>query len=220
MADPHRPLFLDDDETLPTPEMRRMHDCGFTLIATKRGMIYRRGQRLILPEGMMRELLARLMRDSSGRCFYCEEPVQLVTTDRDSRKGLEATIDHRQALSRGGTWKRFNLACACAVCNSIKGALSESAYREIVAATRPVASGAHIARRKALAVTAQNASNKMFAAFGTRAPSPHPPVPADLRKKGPRRKSRAEHERLRALRKAKAQQRKPVPIDAEIPCVA
>jgi hypothetical protein len=219
MTDPHRPLFLDDDKRMPTPEMRRMSEAGFTLINTKRGMIYRRDQRLILPASMARELLARLMRETGGRCFYCKERVHLVTADRNSRKGLEATVEHRQAISRGGTWKRFNLTCACATCNQMKGTLPEKAFQEIIAETPPVPGGSHIARRRVLATAAQNASNKMFQAFG-QPKAPAPPLPDSLRKKGPRHKSRAEHERRRALNKAKAQRYKPVAIDREISCVA
>lgn len=52
-----------------------------------------------------------------------------------------ATIEHRRALGHGGTWKRFNLACACYRCNRTKADLSEDEYLGLLAAHPPEPSG-------------------------------------------------------------------------------
>lgn len=57
----------------------------------------------------------------AGCCFYC-----------GCRTALELTTDHLTPLSRGGTWSRSNLACACVRCNWAKGTMAETEYREHV----------------------------------------------------------------------------------------
>lgn len=67
----------------------------------------------------------RIAEDNNWRCFYCDGPVFLVPADsRDL-----ATIDHRVPLARGGSWKRFNLICACRGCNEDKDNMTENEYR-------------------------------------------------------------------------------------------
>lgn len=48
-----------------------------------------------------------------GCCAYCEQPMRLS----------ESTIDHLVPLSRGGTWRHYNLRLVCSACNSCKGDL-------------------------------------------------------------------------------------------------
>lgn len=58
----------------------------------------------------------RIAEDFGWRCQYCGRQVRVgLNAGRDL-----ATIDHKTPLSRGGTWKRFNLTCACKWCNSLK----------------------------------------------------------------------------------------------------
>jgi 5-methylcytosine-specific restriction endonuclease McrA len=68
----------------------------------------------------------RLARDAGWLCWYCGEEVWVGFNAHWSL----ATIDHRLPLSRGGTWKRRNLVCACKRCNMDKGDLTEVEYVE------------------------------------------------------------------------------------------
>lgn len=67
----------------------------------------------------------RIAQDSNWKCDYCGSPVALVPDD----PGKLATIDHRIPGSRGGTWKKYNLACACKQCNEEKCNMTDEEYR-------------------------------------------------------------------------------------------
>lgn len=58
----------------------------------------------------------RLARDNNWLCSYCGG--QVVSGVFGGQQ--LATIDHKIPLSRGGTWKRYNLTCACRRCNAMK----------------------------------------------------------------------------------------------------
>ena len=60
----------------------------------------------------------RQYRAQGGRCFYCGRRL------RDMR----FHVDHRIPISRGGSNKPENLACACARCNIAKGGLTEAEF--------------------------------------------------------------------------------------------
>lgn len=68
---------------------------------------------------------ARITEDCGGVCTYCG--VEVIIGIR--AYGRLATIDHKVPLSRGGTWKRFNLTCACKNCNNEKGTMTVEEYQ-------------------------------------------------------------------------------------------
>ena len=79
----------------------------------------------------------RLMADQGGACFYCLLPVYRhyrEAPDAASCRTQIATIDHIEPLSKGGTWKRYNLCIACKSCNTRKGSLSEEEFHELLMA--------------------------------------------------------------------------------------
>jgi 5-methylcytosine-specific restriction endonuclease McrA len=49
----------------------------------------------------------------AGCCAYCEQPMRLS----------DSTIDHLVPLSRGGSWRHYNLRLCCGPCNAAKGDL-------------------------------------------------------------------------------------------------
>lgn len=59
----------------------------------------------------------RIAEDCGWRCSYCGTEVSIKMGSGEKL----ATIDHKVPLSRGGTWKRYNLTCACHGCNQEKG---------------------------------------------------------------------------------------------------
>ncbi len=62
----------------------------------------------------------RLADDNGWLCSYCGGGVTIGFT-----AGFRlATIDHKIPVSRGGTHKRYNLACACKSCNEAKGSMT------------------------------------------------------------------------------------------------
>jgi 5-methylcytosine-specific restriction endonuclease McrA len=68
----------------------------------------------------------RIASDHNWVCLYCGTN---VSVGRDVGDQL-ATIDHKIPLSRGGSWKRFNLTCACRRCNSEKGNMTADEYMD------------------------------------------------------------------------------------------
>lgn len=66
----------------------------------------------------------RLAQDCNWLCSYCGTK---VTAGHFGGKQL-ATIDHKIPLSRGGTWKRYNLTCACKGCNERKGNMTAEEF--------------------------------------------------------------------------------------------
>jgi 5-methylcytosine-specific restriction endonuclease McrA len=67
----------------------------------------------------------RITRDAGGVCAYCGVEVVIGRRAYDRC----ATIDHKIPLSRGGTWKRYNLTCACLRCNQKKGSMTVEEYQ-------------------------------------------------------------------------------------------
>lgn len=82
-----------------------------------------------LPYWLHAKVRDSLLRSSGGVCIYCDDLVQTI-----GGEGKFATIDHRVPLSRGGTWKRYNLGIACRACNTEKGDLTEDEFRRAKAA--------------------------------------------------------------------------------------
>lgn len=77
-------------------------------------------RRLLMDLGyeVFAKVRARIAQDCGWTCQYCGKAV-FVFPDHPTKWRL-ATIDHKIPLSRGGTWKRFNLTCACRLCNDTK----------------------------------------------------------------------------------------------------
>jgi len=76
----------------------------------------------------------RIAEDCGNRCTYCNAE---VIVGRFGGRRL-ATIDHKLPLSRGGSWKRFNLTCACKRCNEIKGSMTAEEFLALPAYLREV----------------------------------------------------------------------------------
>jgi 5-methylcytosine-specific restriction endonuclease McrA len=79
---------------------------------------------------------ARIVEDCDGICAYCGVEV-VIGMYGGPRLG---TIDHKVPLSRGGTWKRYNLTCACRQCNGEKANMTAEEfmdYRRGMAMSRP-----------------------------------------------------------------------------------
>lgn len=62
-----------------------------------------------------------LLKKQEFSCFYCHR----IVSARD------ATIDHKNPLSREGTHDIENLCVACMLCNSTKGSMTEEEFRKI-----------------------------------------------------------------------------------------
>lgn len=78
---------------------------------------------------------ARVAADCGWICQYCGRE---VFVGFDAGPDL-ATIDHKTPLSRGGTWKRFNLTCACRSCNSLKSDRTAEEFMALPAYLRDAA---------------------------------------------------------------------------------
>lgn len=68
----------------------------------------------------------RIARDNDWICTYCGVEVVIGAPGGDRL----ATIDHKVPLSRGGSWKRFNLTCACRRCNGEKADMTVEEYSD------------------------------------------------------------------------------------------
>lgn len=66
----------------------------------------------------------RIAEDCGWVCAYCGGE---VTVNMSAGMRL-ATIDHKIPLSRGGSWKRYNLTCACKRCNQEKSNMTAEEY--------------------------------------------------------------------------------------------
>jgi 5-methylcytosine-specific restriction endonuclease McrA len=55
-------------------------------------------------------------------CSYCCQPLT----------AQNFSLDHRQPLSRGGTWDADNLVVICLRCNKIKGNLCDDEFRHFI----------------------------------------------------------------------------------------
>ena len=76
----------------------------------------------------------RIANDCNMMCTYCSRE---VVTGKFGGYRL-ATIDHKLPLSRGGSWKRYNLTCACKRCNELKGDMTAEEFLELPAYLREV----------------------------------------------------------------------------------
>jgi 5-methylcytosine-specific restriction endonuclease McrA len=63
------------------------------------------------PRHQKRAVKRATMRDCGRRCVYCATPLEPD----------QATLDHVQPVSRGGTHAPGNLVIACRECNQLKG---------------------------------------------------------------------------------------------------
>ena len=86
-----------------------------------------------------RRRITKLYKDQKGLCIYCKKQMWLpwsLDNVLDWDEGLvrdhnrhvnfkaRATLEHKKALTKGGSKKRMkNLACSCSECNGKKGSL-------------------------------------------------------------------------------------------------
>jgi 5-methylcytosine-specific restriction endonuclease McrA len=89
----------------------------------------RRRRHLLMEMGypVFAKVRDRIVKDCNGICVYCGREVITGAYGGD-RLG---TIDHKVPLSRGGTWKRYNLTCACRRCNTAKGGMTAEEFMEL-----------------------------------------------------------------------------------------
>lgn len=151
-ADPHKSLFQQEEEDLEVfylrMDMHRLMQAGFKVVYFDGGFIARKGQKLALSAPIRRRVMRTLIRDSHGLCAYCKASVRIAPFKQPDKYPAHqtATIEHRTPLSRGGTWKRYNLACTCSRCNQIKGNLTELEFLELLAQFPAQPDGRHIGK--------------------------------------------------------------------------
>lgn len=141
MTDPHRPLFLDDPEPYGNEWAYRLARAGWDVTETALGCFARKKNKLILPQVVANRVRYALGRAQGWTCAYCPAPIALDYRLDDFPGALELTIDHRVPLALGGTWKRRNLAGACAPCNKAKRDMPEVEYRALLDIFPPEPSG-------------------------------------------------------------------------------
>jgi len=82
-----------------------------------------------------REWLERAHR-RNPRCHYCGNTTELKPRDYNMRMDhtteIVATLDHAIPRAHGGTEWEGNYRLACAVCNTLKGTMSEREYIEML----------------------------------------------------------------------------------------
>jgi 5-methylcytosine-specific restriction endonuclease McrA len=76
----------------------------------------------------------RIAKDCDMLCQYCAREVVI---GQYGGKRL-ATIDHKIPLSHGGSWKRYNLTCACKRCNELKGPMTAEEFLALPSYLREV----------------------------------------------------------------------------------
>jgi hypothetical protein len=74
-----------------------------------------------------RRVTFEALEKQEGRCFYCHAPLSEA----------DATADHRQPKSKGGTDRRENIVAACFPCNYAKSDLAESWFFKIINSKSP-----------------------------------------------------------------------------------
>lgn len=137
MADPHMSLFLAEEEefawTLYDPQVRRLLLEGGQLFQSKLGpFILTRTGKPVFSTQVIEALRQRTMRRTKSHCEYCSTIVGPANGPSVQEGRVRAaTLDHRVPLSRGGTWKLSNLACACEPCNRRKSDATEAEYRHM-----------------------------------------------------------------------------------------
>ena len=94
----------------------------------------RRRRHILMERGywVYKKVRDRFVQDCDGVCTYCGREVITGMFGGD----LLGTIDHKIPLSRGGTWKRYNLTCACRRCNTQKGNMTAEEYMALPAYMR------------------------------------------------------------------------------------
>lgn len=109
----------------------------------------RKGSLLILGEKAGTRVGRALWQQADGRCAYCQRKTVLrADCEPENRGAIFATIEHRVAISKGGTWKRHNLLSACKMCNNTKGDLDEAIFRGFLQQYPPDRGGRFIAQIK------------------------------------------------------------------------
>ena len=148
MADPHRPLYLDDPIPYGDEGLFRLATAGWTIILPRNGGFIARKRggkgnrvKLVLSEVVIRRVRDSLGRAQGWRCAYCNHPVAHADQLADTPGTIELQIEHRVPISRGGTWKRFNILGSCKSCNTAKADLSENDFRALLERFPPEPSG-------------------------------------------------------------------------------
>lgn len=69
-----------------------------------------------------RRVMARLLKEQDGKCFYCSRTIQKNQPNDSETKENTATFDHLVPRCAGGKSTQDNLVAACFDCNNAKGA--------------------------------------------------------------------------------------------------
>jgi 5-methylcytosine-specific restriction endonuclease McrA len=64
-----------------------------------------------------------LLKQQRGKCAYCQRRMVKKRGQLNS-----VTLEHRKPLSRGGNHSRKNLLATCAMCNRLKGGMTEEKF--------------------------------------------------------------------------------------------
>ena len=64
-------------------------------------------------------------------CYYCGVSLRKSKPGEWTRKVPQATVDHKQPLSRGGKDEPDNWAVCCQPCNTRKGRMTEEEFRKV-----------------------------------------------------------------------------------------
>lgn len=151
-ANLHKSLFQQEEEDLEVfylrMEMHRLMQAGFKVVYAYGGFIARKGSKVALSAQIRRRVMRSLIRDSHGLCAYCHSSVRIAPFKQLDKYPAQhtATIEHRTPLSRGGSWKRYNLACTCARCNRTKSNLTEVEYLDLLRQFPPKPDGSHFGK--------------------------------------------------------------------------
>lgn len=71
---------------------------------------------------IMRALREDALREQGKRCYYCLDPICIVTV----------TGDHKTPRARGGSLSRENIVAACQWCNLLKGHQDAEAFMRLI----------------------------------------------------------------------------------------
>jgi 5-methylcytosine-specific restriction endonuclease McrA len=73
-------------------------------------------------QGFERGVTVPALRKRDGdNCHYCKQVMTFASSARGNRPGNKATLEHKQAIARGGEHTFGNCVLACWSCNSAKG---------------------------------------------------------------------------------------------------
>ena len=78
-----------------------------------------------------RKRLRDLIRNQEGKCHYCGARIAAYSNGYALRWSMvkrQASVDHVQPLSRGGSNDDTNLVAACQECNQRKGSLTRDEF--------------------------------------------------------------------------------------------